>query len=92
MIAEITLEPGGVIAWLFVGLIAGWLTGKIMQGRGYGIVRDTILGLIGAFLGGYLFSFVYQGTWGFLGSVGVAVVGAIILVALVRAVTHRSHI
>jgi uncharacterized membrane protein YeaQ/YmgE (transglycosylase-associated protein family) len=86
MLAQIKLEPGGIIAWLLVGLIAGWVAGKIMQGRGYGIIWDTILGLVGAFVGGFVFSWVYEGTWGFWGSLGVAIVGAIILVALVHAV------
>ena len=44
--------PGGIIAWLVVGLIAGWLAGLFMRGRGYGMVWDIILGLIGAFVGG----------------------------------------
>jgi hypothetical protein len=42
------LEPGGIIAWLLVGLIAGWLTGKVMRGGGYGAFRDIILGVVGA--------------------------------------------
>ena len=42
--------PGGIIAWLIVGLIAGWLAGLFMRGRGYGMVWDIILGLIGAFV------------------------------------------
>src|SRR6266481_930595 len=41
------LEPGGIIAWIVVGLIAGWLTGKVMKGAGYGAFRDIILGLLG---------------------------------------------
>jgi len=51
LLAAIYLEPGGIIAWLFVGLIAGFLAGKFMRGSGYGIIGDIILGLIGAFSG-----------------------------------------
>jgi uncharacterized membrane protein YeaQ/YmgE (transglycosylase-associated protein family) len=52
------IEPGGIIAWLLVGLIAGWLTGKVMRGGGYGALRDIILGVVGAFIGGMVMSFL----------------------------------
>jgi uncharacterized membrane protein YeaQ/YmgE (transglycosylase-associated protein family) len=89
MFAEMALAPGGVISWLIVGLIAGWLTGLFMRGGGYGIVADTILGLIGAFLGGLICSFFVEGVAGFWGSIVVAFIGACILVAIVRALTPR---
>ncbi len=80
------LEPGGIIAWLLVGLIAGWLTGKVMRGGGYGALRDIILGIVGAFIGGLVMSFVgVHGQAGFLGSIVIALVGAILLVGVVRA-------
>ena len=80
------LEPGGVIAWIFVGLIAGWMTGKVMKGAGYGAFRDIILGIVGAFIGGFLTSvFGIQGQADLLGSIVIAFVGATILVAVVRA-------
>jgi uncharacterized membrane protein YeaQ/YmgE (transglycosylase-associated protein family) len=80
------LEPGGIIAWVIVGLIAGWLTGKVMRGGGYGAFRDIILGIIGAFIGGLVVSFFgVHGQAGFVGSIVIAFVGATILVAVVRA-------
>jgi uncharacterized membrane protein YeaQ/YmgE (transglycosylase-associated protein family) len=80
------LEPGGIIAWLVVGLIAGWLTGKVMKGRGYGGFRDIILGIVGAFIGGMVMSlFGVHGQAGFLGSIVIAFIGAILLVAAIRA-------
>jgi uncharacterized membrane protein YeaQ/YmgE (transglycosylase-associated protein family) len=80
------LEPGGIIAWLIVGLIAGWLTGKVMRGAGYGAFRDLILGMVGAFIGGIVMSlFGIHGQTGFVGSIVIAFIGAIILVAAVRA-------
>ncbi len=82
--AEINLHPGGIIAWLVVGLIAGFLAGKVMKGSGYGIIGDIIVGLIGAFLGGFLFSFLVAGDLGFWGSIVVAFIGACILIAIVR--------
>jgi uncharacterized membrane protein YeaQ/YmgE (transglycosylase-associated protein family) len=84
MFADVLLQPGGILAWLVVGLIAGWLTGLVMRGGGYGIIRDVILGLIGAFIGGLIFSAFTAGEYGFWGSVGVAFIGAVILVFIVR--------
>jgi uncharacterized membrane protein YeaQ/YmgE (transglycosylase-associated protein family) len=89
MFAELLLAPGGIIAWLLVGLIAGWLAGVFMSGGGYGIFMDMILGLIGSFIGGLIFSFFVQGEAGFWGSVGVAFVGACVLVGIVHAIAPR---
>jgi len=45
----------GILAWIVVGLIAGWLAGQVMKGGGYGMVADIILGLLGGVLGGWIF-------------------------------------
>jgi uncharacterized membrane protein YeaQ/YmgE (transglycosylase-associated protein family) len=83
------LDPGGLIAWLVVGLIAGWLAGQFMKGGGYGLVGDIILGIIGAFIGGFIFSLMLPGSnVGLIGSIVVAFIGAVILIALARAMTH----
>ncbi|MFZ0218380.1 MAG: GlsB/YeaQ/YmgE family stress response membrane protein [Candidatus Dormiibacterota bacterium] len=82
------LQPGGIIAWIVVGLIAGWLTGLIMKRGGYGIIGDLILGLIGALIGGFIVGFFFQGSVGLIGSIVVAVIGAIILVLLLRLITR----
>jgi uncharacterized membrane protein YeaQ/YmgE (transglycosylase-associated protein family) len=88
-----TLEPGGIIAWLVVGLIAGWLAGVVMKGGGYGLIGDIVVGLVGAFVGGFVFSLVTGGgSAGFWGSIGVAFVGALILIAIVRALPGRSPV
>jgi uncharacterized membrane protein YeaQ/YmgE (transglycosylase-associated protein family) len=88
-----TLDPGGIIAWLVVGLIAGWLAGQVMKGGGFGIVGDIVVGLIGAFVGGLVFSLITGGgTAGFWGSIFVAFIGAIILIAVVRALPGRSPV
>jgi uncharacterized membrane protein YeaQ/YmgE (transglycosylase-associated protein family) len=90
---EMTLDPGGIIAWLVVGLIAGWLAGVLMKGGGYGVVGDIVVGLIGAFVGGIVFSLITGGgTAGFWGSIAVAFVGAVILIAIVRALPGRSPV
>jgi len=81
------LEPGGIIAWVVVGLIAGWLAGQFMKGSGYGMIGDIIVGIIGAFVGGVVFSLLLPGSSvGLIGSIVVAFIGAVILIALLRAV------
>jgi uncharacterized membrane protein YeaQ/YmgE (transglycosylase-associated protein family) len=88
-----TLEPGGIIAWLVVGLIAGWLAGLVMKGGGYGVIGDIVIGIVGAFVGGFVFSLITGGgTAGFWGSIAVAFVGAVILIAIVRMLPGRSPV
>jgi uncharacterized membrane protein YeaQ/YmgE (transglycosylase-associated protein family) len=82
--AGVYLEPGGIIAWVIVGLIAGFLAGKVMKGSGYGIVGDLIVGLIGAFIGGLLFGSLVNAEYALIGSVVVAFIGACILIFVVR--------
>ncbi len=76
-----------ILTWLIVGLIAGWLTGKVMRGKGYGIIGDIFLGLIGAVLGGWLFGILKIKIYlpFVLGEIIVAFIGAVILVAIIRA-------
>jgi len=71
-------------AWLFIGLIAGWLAGFAFRGRGFGCVTDIILGLVGSVIGGWLFT--YFGIMGgdFYYSLAAATAGAIILVGISR--------
>jgi uncharacterized membrane protein YeaQ/YmgE (transglycosylase-associated protein family) len=74
----------GLIGWIVIGLIAGWLAGKIARGAGYGCITDIILGLVGSVLGGWLFMKLGIFGGGFLYSLAAATVGAIILVAIVH--------
>ncbi len=83
-IAEMNLAPGGIIAWLAVGLIAGWFAARVMKGGGYGLVGDMIVGLVGAVLGGVVFGLIVTGEAGFWGSLIVAILGACILIAIFR--------
>jgi uncharacterized membrane protein YeaQ/YmgE (transglycosylase-associated protein family) len=84
------LAPGGIIAWILVGLIAGWAAGSVSRGHGYGIIGDIVVGLIGDLLGGFLAGLFIHGTVGLFGSILVAFVGAVILLALLRAVSGRT--
>jgi uncharacterized membrane protein YeaQ/YmgE (transglycosylase-associated protein family) len=74
----------GLIGWIVIGLIAGWLAGKIARGAGYGCITDIILGLVGSVLGGWLFMKLGILGGGFLYSLAAATVGAIILVTIVH--------
>jgi uncharacterized membrane protein YeaQ/YmgE (transglycosylase-associated protein family) len=76
--------PQSVIAWVIIGLIAGWLAGKVSRGRGFGCIADTILGMVGAILGGWIFSKLNIQGGGLLYSIAAATVGAVILVAVAR--------
>ncbi len=81
----------GILSWIIVGLIAGWLAGFVMKG-GYGLVGDIILGIVGAVLGGWLASNFF-GLGGVTGinfqSIVIAFVGAVIIMFAVRLVSGR---
>ena len=85
VLADISL--GGIVWWLVVGLIAGFLASLVMRGGGYGIVGDIIVGIIGAFIGGFLASLVGIGAGGFIGTIIIAFIGACILIAILRLVS-----
>ncbi len=74
-----------LIWFLLVGLVAGWLAGKLMKGSGYGVIGDIVLGVVGAFVGGFLFRLVGIAAYGTIGAIIVATIGAMVLVALARA-------
>ena len=81
----------GFIFWIIVGLIAGFITGKLMSGGGYGAIMDIVVGILGALAGGFLMQHLFgAGSGGFLYSIIVAVIGAVILTALLRLVTKGS--
>ena len=84
----------GIIAWLILGLIAGFLASQVMKGGGYGVVGDIVVGVVGAFIGGFLFSLLTGNPNPVnnldIGSIFVAFVGACVLIALLRAVASRT--
>ncbi len=73
---------------ILVGLIAGWAAGKIMRGQGYGAICDILLGLVGAVVGGAMFWMSGLHASHALGSIIVATVGAMTLVAASRLIAH----
>lgn len=78
------------VTWILVGLIAGWLAGVLARGRGFGCFADTILGLVGGIIGGWIFAQLHIVFYGILGSIAAATVGAVILVLVARAFSPRS--
>jgi len=74
----------GLIWWVIVGLIAGWAAGKIMQGGGYGTGMDIVLGIVGAVVGGWLMSLVGIHAGGLIGTIIVAIIGAVLLIWITR--------
>lgn len=76
--------PQSVIAWVVIGLLAGWIAGTISRGRGFGCIANILLGLVGAVLGGWIFTKLGIERYGFIYSLAAATVGAVILVAFAR--------
>jgi len=67
-----------------IGILAGWLAGKIMRGRGFGLLLDLVIGIVGSMLGGLVFGLLGLHSAGLVGSLVVATVGAMLLLYLVR--------
>jgi len=81
----------GLLTWIFIGLIAGWLSGKITRGKGFGLIADTFLGLVGGVVGGWLFGRLGVESYGFIGSLAAATVGAVLLVGVGRLFAGPHH-
>ena len=77
----------GIILWLIIGAIAGWLAGNLMRGGGFGVLGNIVVGIVGAMLGGWVFGFLGIGPeGGVIGSLITAVVGACLLLFIVSLV------
>jgi uncharacterized membrane protein YeaQ/YmgE (transglycosylase-associated protein family) len=76
-----------MLYWIIVGLIAGWATGKIMKGSGYGVLVDILLGIVGGIVGGWIMSLLgFSSSGGLIPGILVAILGAVVLVAISRAI------
>jgi uncharacterized membrane protein YeaQ/YmgE (transglycosylase-associated protein family) len=83
-----------ILSWIVVGLIAGWLAGKVMKGGGFGLIGDIIVGVIGGLLGGWIATtFLNMGgmTGINLGSIVIAFLGAVLLLLVLRLVSGRRR-
>lgn len=78
------MSTQNLILFLVVGLVAGWLAGRIMKGAGFGLVGDLIVGVIGAFIGVWLFGQLGISGGGILGLLVASLVGALLLLFVIR--------
>ena len=85
------MQGESLFMFLLIGLLAGWLGGIVVKGYGIGLIGDIVVGVIGSFIGGWLFNnfHIVHGT-GFFGELIGATVGAIILLFVLRLVRRRS--
>ena len=83
-----------IIAWIGLGLIAGWLAGLVMKGSGYGVLGDIVVGILGALIGGFIASALGMGdVTGFnVGSIIIAFIGACILIFALRMFSGRRAV
>ncbi|HZV48162.1 MAG TPA: GlsB/YeaQ/YmgE family stress response membrane protein [Candidatus Dormibacteraeota bacterium] len=90
-LTAVLLYPGGVLAWVVIGLVAGAVASRLVRGRGLGCLMDLVVGVLGAFIGGFLLSLLVPGatSLGFLGSLVVATLGAVILLTFLRLLSPR---
>lgn len=80
------MDITGLIIFLAIGAIAGWLAGKLMKGGGFGLVGNIVLGIIGAVIGGHVFGLLGISAGGLIGSIITATAGAAILLFVVKLV------
>ena len=82
-----------LLTWLIVGLVAGVLASLLMGGTGYGLIGDIIIGIVGAFVGGWLFSAlgVASPFGGLAGTIFVAFIGAVVLLFILRLIRGRGR-
>lgn len=88
------LDPGGCISWAVASLVAGWLAGTLVRGRGFGCLGDIMLGLVGGFVGVFVLTLLQvnlPGTLHFWGTLGVAFLGALILALIGRLLGGSSR-
>jgi uncharacterized membrane protein YeaQ/YmgE (transglycosylase-associated protein family) len=81
-----------LLVLLLVGLVAGFLAGKVMTGRGLGLIWDIVVGVLGAFVGGWLAGALGIAVGGLLAEVVIAFIGALILLFIFRALIGRGFI
>ena len=79
------MDFGNVIGFLVIGVLAGWMAGKLMKGRGFGLLGNMVVGVLGAVAGGFLFRLFGLEAHGFIGSLVTALVGAVVLLFVIGA-------
>jgi uncharacterized membrane protein YeaQ/YmgE (transglycosylase-associated protein family) len=87
------MDAHGLIAWILIGIVAGWLAGVLVKGGGFGLIGDVVVGIIGAFIGGWLagvlkFHINIGPSW--VSSIITATIGAVLLLMVLRLFRRRS--
>ena len=78
------MDIDSILMVLIIGAVAGWLAGKLMKGRGFGIIGNIVVGIIGAVIGSFLFGLLGVTAGSFIGSLVTATIGALVLLFLVN--------
>ena len=82
-----------ILWWIIVGLIAGFVTGKLMKGSGFGALMDIVIGIVGAIIGGFVMRTLgFAGQGGLLYTILVAILGAVLLTLLLRLITGKRNL
>ncbi|MBE8717158.1 GlsB/YeaQ/YmgE family stress response membrane protein [Cellvibrio polysaccharolyticus] len=76
----------GLLIFLLIGAIAGWLAGTLVKGGGFGLAGNIVVGIVGAFIGGFLFSAMGVATVSLVGQIISATIGAVVLLIIIRAI------
>jgi len=85
------INPGGVFLWIILGMLAGFLATRVVRGPHFGLVGDLVIGLVGAFLGGFVANLIFpNSTFHFWATLLLAVIGAIVLLAILRMIARAS--
>jgi len=77
------MDITGLIVFLAIGAVAGWLAGTLMKGGGFGLLMNIVVGIVGALIGGFVFGLLGISAGGIIGSIATATVGAILLLFIV---------
>lgn len=77
------MDPVRILIFLAIGLVAGWIAANVTRGSGMGLVGNTVVGVIGALIGGHVLSLFHVSWGGLIGDLGTAVVGAVVLLLVV---------
>jgi uncharacterized membrane protein YeaQ/YmgE (transglycosylase-associated protein family) len=86
------LSLESILTILLVGLVAGWLAGQVVQGTGFGVVGDIVIGIVGAFIAAWLFPMLgLRLGGGYIGAIIAAAIGAILLLVIVRLIKRGGR-
>ena len=79
------MQAQGILIWLLIGAVAGWLAGSLVKGGGFGLIGDIVVGIVGAIIGGWLAGVLGIAIGGgLIGSILIATLGAVVLLLIVR--------